>query len=82
MKKDIYNSKGITDQVDVQAICKKHNVGRYDIIEFTAYVARILDLRPHDALKKLLEIEDLKEFKTHLDEKRISSELKRELRKS
>jgi len=33
-------------------------------------------------LKKLLEIEDLKEFKTHLDEKRISSELKRELRKS
>ncbi|MDB4335324.1 hypothetical protein OAA05_00630 [bacterium] len=82
MKNDIYNSEGITDQVDVQAICKKHNVGRYDIIELTAYAARILDLRPHDALKKLLEIEDLKEFKTHLDEKRISSELKRELRKS
>ena len=82
MKKDIYNSEGITDQVDVQAICKKHNVGRYDIIELTAYAARILDLRPHDALKKLLEVEDLKEFKTNLDEKRISSELKRELRKS
>jgi len=82
MKNDIYNSEGITDQVDVQAICKKHNVGRYDIIELTAYAARILDLRPHDALKKLLEVEDLKEFKTHLDEKRISSELKRELRKS
>ena len=80
MSKNIYNSEGITDQVDVQAICKKHNVGRYDIIELTAYAARILDLRPHDALKKLLEIEDLKEFKTHLDEKRISSELKRELR--
>jgi hypothetical protein len=82
MKNDIYNSEGITDQVDVQAICKKHNVGRYDIIELTAYAARILDLRPHDALKKLLEVENLKEFKTHLDEKRISSELKRELRKS
>jgi hypothetical protein len=82
MKKDIYNSEGITDQVDVQSICRKHNVGRYDIIDLTAYAARILDLRPHDALKKLLEVEDLKEFKTHLDEKRISSELKRELRKS
>lgn len=82
MKKDIYNSEGITEQVDVQAICKKHNVGRYDIIELTAYAARILDLRPHDAMKKLLEVEDLKEFKKNLDEKRISSELKRELRKS
>lgn len=82
MKKDIYNSEGITEQVDVQAICKKHNVGRYDIIELTAYAARILDLRPHDAMKKLLEVEDLKEFKKQLDEKRISSELKRELRKS
>jgi hypothetical protein len=82
MKNDIYNSEGITDQVDVQAICKKHNVGRYDIIELTAYAARILDLRPHDAMKKLLEVEDLKVFKAQLDEKRISSELKLELRKS
>ena len=40
-------------QVDVQAICKKHDIGRYKLIEVSTFVARVLGLRPHDALKKL-----------------------------
>ena len=49
-------------QVDVQAICKKHNIGRYKLIEVSTFVARVLGLRPHDALKKLLEVEDLNQY--------------------
>ena len=33
-------------QVDVQAICKKHNIGRYKLIEVSTFVARVLGLRP------------------------------------
>jgi len=82
MKKDIYKGDGITEQVDVQSICKKHDVGRYDLIEFTAYVARQLDLRPHDAMKRLLQEDDLEAFKIQLEENEKLAKLSRELRKS
>jgi len=38
----MYNDEEFNSQVDVEAICKKHNMGRYDLIEFSAFVARQL----------------------------------------
>ncbi|MDA8842229.1 hypothetical protein N9N08_00975 [bacterium] len=80
--KNMYNNEEFSDQVDVEAICKKHNIGRYNLIEFSALVARSLDLRPQDALKRILQENDLDAFKTQIEEKRVTAELSRQLRKS
>jgi len=82
MTNDIYRDDEFNNQVDVEAICKKHNMGRYDLIEFTAYVARQLDLRPHDAMKRILQEDDLVAFKSQLEERRVTAELSRQLRKN
>lgn len=82
MSKDIYNDEEFNNQVDVEAICKKHNMGRYDLIEFTAFVARQLEIKPHDAMKRILKENDLVAFKTQLEERRVTAELSRQLRKN
>jgi hypothetical protein len=82
MSKDMYKDEEFNSQVDVEAICKKHNMGRYDLIEFSAFVARQLDVRPHDAMKRILQEDDLVAFKTQLEERRVTAELSRQLRKS
>jgi hypothetical protein len=82
MSKDIYNDDGFSEQVDVEAICKKHNMGRYDLIELSAYVARQLEVKPHDAMKRILQEDDLVAFKERLEERRVTSELSRQLRKN
>ena len=68
-------------QVDVQAICKKHNIGRYILIEVSTFVARVLGLRPHDALKKLLEVEDLNQYIKEVKGKVFDRDLRDRLRK-
>ena len=73
MKED---SNELIEQVDVQSVCENLEMGRYQIIELSAYVARQLDLRPHDALKKLLEVEDLEEVLKSLKEKEITREFR------
>ena len=78
----MYKDEEFNSQVDVEAICKKHNMGRYDLIEFSAFVARHLDVRPHDAMKRILQEDDLVAFKTQLEERRVTAELSRQLRKS
>jgi hypothetical protein len=82
MTKDIYRDEEFNNQVDVEAICKKHNIGRYDLIEFTAYVARQLDIKPHDAMKRVLKEDDLVAFKSLLEERRVTAELSKQLRKN
>ncbi len=64
------------EQVDVQSVCNNLDMGRYQIIELAAYVARQLDLRPHDALKKLLEVENLEEFLKSLKDKELTREFR------
>jgi hypothetical protein len=64
------------EQVDVQSVCNNLDMGRYQIIELAAYVARQLDLRPHDALKKLLEVENLEEFLRSLKDKELTREFR------
>lgn len=82
MSKEIYNEEEFNNQVDVEAICKKHNIDRYGLIEFTAFVARQLDLKPHDAMKRLLQEDDLIAFKERLEERKVTAELSRQLRKN
>ncbi len=65
------------DQVDVQAICTKHKLGRYDLIRLATKVSRGLELRPHDALKKLLEIDDLNTLEDRITSKQFSKEFKK-----
>ena len=63
-------------QVDVQSVCNNLDIGRYQLIELAAYVARTLNLRPHDAMKKLLEVEDLDEFIKSLKDKELTREFR------
>ena len=61
-------------QVNIQAVCRHLDVGRYDLIRIATEVARLENIRPHDALKKLLEIEDLKVYFRELKERQIKAE--------
>ena len=62
------------EQVNIQQVCRHLDIGRYDLIELTAWVARAEDLRPHDALKKLLTIESLEVYIKQLKEKIVKAE--------
>lgn len=62
------------DQVNIQDVCKHLDIGRYDLIELTAWVARAEELRPVDALKKLLTIESLEVYIKELKEKMVKDE--------
>jgi len=64
------------EQVDVQSVCNNLDIGRYQLIELSAYVARTLNLKPHDAMKKLLEVEDLDEFIKSLKDKELTREFR------
>ena len=66
--------KEVIEQVDVQAVCNRHNVGRFELLGIATAVARYENIRPHDALKKLLEIEDLEVYFKVLKEKKIKAE--------
>ena len=61
------NRKKIQDIVeqkdpDVQAICKKHGIGRHDLIHIATTVARTGEMTPKEALIRLEEIDNIAEF--------------------
>ena len=62
------------NQVNIQAVCRHLNVGRYDLIRIATQVARLEKIRPHDALKKLLEIEDLEVYFKEVKERQLKAE--------
>ena len=62
------------NQVNIQAVCRHLDVGRYDLIRIATKVARLENIRPHDALKKLLEIEDLDDYFKEMKECQIKAE--------
>jgi|TARA_Y100000022_G_C12967246_1_gene247414 hypothetical protein len=62
------------NQVNIQAVCRHLDVGRYDLIRIATKVARLEKIRPHDALKKLLEIEDLDVYFKEMKERQIKAE--------
>jgi len=67
-------------QADIEFLCKKHNIGRYDLVMTIRKVCDFLECGPHDALKKLIEIDNLQEFLNSIDQKNIEKEFKRQLR--
>ena len=70
-------NQNIIDQVDVEAICKKHNIGRYDLIRVSTHVAREMSLTPHNALKKILEVDDLNQIEDMIQARKFSMEFKK-----
>ena len=47
---------------DVQVICRKHGIGRHDLIHLATIVARVGEMSPKQALLKLEEIDNVEEF--------------------
>jgi len=68
------NKKDNNDQVNIQEVCRHLDIGRYDLIELSAFVARAEDLRPQDALKHLLTIDDLEVYIKELKDKIVKAE--------
>jgi hypothetical protein len=62
------------DQVNIQDVCKHLDIGRYDLIELSAWVARAENLRPVEALNKLLTIESLEVYIKEVKEKLVKEE--------
>jgi len=77
-----YNDEKFAYQVDIQKLSSKHNVGRHDLIIIATFIAREEMLTSHEALKKLLSIDDLDVYYNQIKEKRISKEFDRSLRGS
>ena len=69
-----YSKEDINSQVDIQKLCERHSIGRHDLIHISTHVARLEDIKPHDALKKLMEVEDLEQYFKELKEKSIKAE--------
>lgn len=67
-------------QADIDFICKKHKVGRYNLVMTIRKICDFLNCSPHDALKKLVEIDDLNQFLKNIDDQNIDREFKRQLR--
>jgi len=53
-------------QIDIQGICVKHGIGRHDLIHLSTTVARLGNLRPVEALERLLECDDVEKLITTL----------------
>ena len=64
----------VAEQVNVQAVLRRHNIGRFELILIATKVAKLEKIRPHDALKKLLEIEDLDTYFKQMKEKQLKAE--------
>ena len=68
------DKKEVTEQVNILEVCRRHNVGRFELILVATKVARYEDIRPHDALKKMLEIEDMDVYFKEAKEKQLKAE--------
>ena len=53
-------------QIDIQGICIKHNIGRYDLIHLSTTVARLGGISPVEALERLYECDDVEKMITTL----------------
>jgi hypothetical protein len=65
------------DQVDIEAICKKLNVGRYELIRTCTKVARIFEMTPHTALKFMLTFNSLDDLAKKVEDMQLAEEFKK-----
>ena len=69
------------NQVDINLVCKKHNLDRFSLVEISSFISRYKDIRPVEALQLMLEIDDLELFLKELKSSILDADLKRRLRK-
>ena len=69
------------NQVDINLVCKKHNLDRFSLVEISSFISRYKDIRPVEALQLMLEIDDLELFLKELTSSILDADLKRRLRK-
>jgi len=66
--------------VDIEGICKKHNIGRYELTPIATEVARMKEISPQEAFKQILAVDDLNNFLDTLRKQQVDKEFKRQLR--
>lgn len=65
---------GNLDGYDIEKLCEQHNLGRHDLILLATKVARDGNMSPFSALKKLHEIDNIKDYLIQLDFNRLQDE--------
>jgi len=69
------------NQVDINLVCKKHNLDRFSLVEVSSFISRTKDIRPVEALQLMLEVNDLESFLKELKSSVFDADLKRRLRR-
>ena len=69
-----YSKEEINSQVDIQKLCEQHKIGRHGLIHIATRVAKEEGIRPHDALKKLVDVQDLEQYFKELRERSLKAE--------
>lgn len=62
------------DGYDIEKLCDKLELGRHDLILLATKVARDGDMTPFQALKKLHEVDDVKEYLIQLNYNKLQQE--------
>jgi len=55
------------DGYDVQKICRKHNIGRHEVIIKATKIARLGDFTPSEALKKMMAVDNISDYLVKLN---------------
>ena len=71
----------IDNQVDINLVCKKHNIDRFSLVEISTFIARNKSIRPVEALQIMLDVEDLDNYLNELKSKILDNDLRNRLRK-
>ena len=71
----------IDNQVDINLVCKKHNIDRFSLVEISTFIARNKRIRPVEALQIMLDVEDLDNYLNELKSKILDNDLRNRLRK-
>ena len=56
------NTDETSANLDIQKICKKHNVGRHDLVILATQVARMGNFRPTEALQAIYDCDNLDNY--------------------
>ena len=67
--------------VDINLVCKKHDLDRFSLVEVSTFIARNKDIRPVEALQIMLQVDDLETYLSELKSKILDADLRRRLRK-
>ena len=67
--------------VDINLVCKKHDLDRFSLVEVSTFIARNKDIRPVEALQIMLEVDDLETYLSELKSRILDADLRRRLRK-